>query len=113
MRRYAEALRRIDGLQLQAMTADVEPIVWAIAMRLDGHAFPQGRDSVAAALAEHGIETRPGFCAASGMPHLYATSDIPVSEALGSDIISLPSSPIVSDDEIDFIAARLAALARP
>jgi perosamine synthetase len=110
-RGYVQALRAVSGVRLQAMTAHVEPIVWAIAMQLEADVFPQGRDAVMAALGEAGIETRPGFHAASEMPHLYEAPGTPCSDRLGRQVISLPSSPTVTDEEITFIAGRLAAAA--
>lgn len=110
-RRYAAALADVAGTRLQRMTPAVEPLVWAIALALDPQAFPQGRDAVIAQLAARGIETRPGFHAASEMTGLYAAGDIPVAAGLARQVISLPSSPTVSDDEIGFIVDALRGLA--
>ncbi len=106
---YVAALSKLNGVKLQRMTDGVEPLMWAIAIALDEKAFPQGRDAVIAKLAERGIETRPGFHAASEMPALYASSDIPVASHVARQVISLPSSPTVTDAEIDMIVASLAA----
>lgn len=110
-RHYVEVLAAIEGVELQRMTAGVDPIVWAVAVQLDPCQFPQGRDAVIAQLAAKGIETRPGFHAASEMPHLYSARDIPVSARLAERVISLPSSPTVTGSEIEFIATALAGLA--
>ena len=109
--RYTEALAKVAGARLQQMTPGVAPLVWAIALELDAERFPQGRDAVIAQLAERGIETRPGFHAASEMTDLYASSDIPVAAAIARQVISLPSSPTVSDEEIEFIVGALSSLA--
>jgi perosamine synthetase len=111
-RSYVSTLGEFDGIRLQRITDGVEPLVWAIALHLDESAFPQGRDTVIAQLAECGIETRPGFHAASEMSALYAPSDIPTAGAVARQVISLPSSPTVTDDEIDFISSSLLALAK-
>lgn len=109
-RRYRTVLEPIPGLSLQAITPDVEPVVWAVALHLHPQAFPQGRDEVMAALASKGIETRPGFWSATDMPHLYRASNIPAATVLGREVLSLPSSPNVSDAEIAVIGGHLAAL---
>lgn len=111
-RHYVTVLSAIPGVHLQQITRGVEPIVWAVAVRLDPHAFPQGRDEVMEQLAAQGIETRPGFYAASEMPHLYVASEIEESTKLSRQVVSLPSSPTVSSEEIVFIAERLGGLGR-
>ena len=88
------------------------PIVWAIALRLDPGAFQGTRDEVMQAMANDGIETRPGFYPASAMPHLYACGPIPGSEAVAQSVISLPSHPTLTDADIDTIVASLARCAR-
>ena len=111
-RSYVACLSALEGIRLQRMTHEVKPVVWAIALQLDESRFPQGRDAVIEQLAECGIETRPGFHAASEMPTLYSASDIPAAEAAARQVISLPSSPTVTDAEIDFITSSLRTLSR-
>lgn len=110
-RSYCEALANVPGVRLQTMTPDAEPIVWALAVALDPAAFPNGRDAVIEALGAMGIETRPGFYAASEMAHIYGPQHLPVSTAVGRSVISLPSSPTVTDAEIAHIVAALAGAA--
>jgi perosamine synthetase len=112
-RRYASALAAIPGVVLQHFADDVQALVWAVALRLEPEAFPGGRDAVMARLAEQGIETRPGFYAASEMPHLYSAPGTEIATMLGRNVVSLPSSPTVTDEEIDFIVAALAEAGRP
>jgi perosamine synthetase len=107
-RSYCEAIGNVAGVRLQTMTPDCEPIVWALAVALDPRAFPQGRDAVIEAMRAKGIETRPGFYAASEMAHIYGPQDLPVATAIGRSVISLPSSPTVTDAEIAHIVAALA-----
>jgi perosamine synthetase len=110
--RYTTLLGGAPGLRLQAMTPGTYPLMWAVATCLDAQAYPQGREEVMKNLAEAGIETRPGFYAAAQMPHLYRAPETPHATALASHVISVPSSPTVSDEEIEFIASRLIALAQ-
>ncbi len=106
-RSYLGAFADLPGVAVQRMTAGVEPLVWAIAVRLDERVYPQGRDALMAQLAEAGIETRPGFHAAAEMTHLYDAPDTPVATMLARQTISLPSSPTVSDEEIALIVGRM------
>ena len=104
---YRNLLQKIGGVILQEFSAGVEPLVWAIAIELDPSAFPQGRDAVIDGLKELGIETRPGFYAASMMPHLYGEAQLPVCEEVSRQVLSLPSSPNLKGEEIDYICASL------
>jgi len=112
LNRYVDELRGLDGVTLQAVTEGVTPIIWAVAVRLDPHAFAVDRDVAMARLAEAGIETRPGFYSAGDMSHLYAVGQTPHASQVAREVVSLPSSPTVSDEEIAYIVGRLKALAR-
>lgn len=107
---YRTALEPVSGVALQSIAPEVDPIVWAVAVRLDQDRFPQGRDAVMAAMAAQGIETRPGFYPASAMPHLYGPQHLPVSEALGASVLVLPSSPGLTDTQIARVCDTLASL---
>lgn len=109
---YRAAFASAPGLQLQVMTPGVEPLMWVVATRLDPHVYPQGRDVVCEHMAQHGIETRPGFYSASHMPHLYHTRPLAVSHGLAEQIICLPSSPTVGTAEVGRIVTALCAAAR-
>ena len=107
---YASMLGDAPGLRLQSMTPGTVPLIWAVAVRLDPAAYLQGRDAVMEQMAGAGIETRPGFYAAAQMPHLYRADSTPQATAVAAEVISLPSSPTVNDEEIAFIASRLTGL---
>ena len=110
---YARRLQELQGIQPQFFAPEVTPVLWAYALTLDARAFPQGRDAVVKQLAERGIETRPGFHPASEMRHLYADCPpLPVCEALGRTVISLPTWPGLKDEVIDRICDALKAARR-
>jgi len=111
-RRYVEGLGQLNGIRLQTMTPGVDPLVWAVAVEIAPDAFEPGRDRIMALLEERGIETRPGFHAASEMPHIYGAQDLPVSTRLAGRVISLPTSPTVADDEVDYIVGSLRDVVR-
>jgi len=110
--RYVAALENLQGITLQHFAPEVEPTVWAIALRLDASAFPQGRDRVMLELSAMGIETRPGFYSASQMRHLYDAPDLPVSEGIAASAISLPSFPSITHEQIEIVAGALRGLKR-
>jgi perosamine synthetase len=108
---YTERLSTISGLTLQHFPSEVDPVLWAIAVRLDPSAYPSGRDKVMEMLAIEGIETRPGFYPPSVMD-LYSCPKLPICEQLSRQILSLPTYPTLSEKEIDFICSKLSKLMR-
>lgn len=110
-RRYRLRLAEIPGLAPQHFPDEVDPVLWAIAVRLDQDAYPQGRDAVMHQLEEEGLETRPAFYAASLMA-MYECPSIPVCEEISASALSLPTYPTLEDEEIDIICERLRRLRR-
>ena len=105
---YLRRLTNMPGITLQHFEADVDPVVWAVALKLDPRAYPQGRDAVIDQFLQKGIETRPGFYAASLMDHLYEDCPpLPVCEDLGRQIISLPTFPTLTEEQIDYVCDAL------
>lgn len=108
---YKKYLEPVEGIKLQYFPPEIDPVLWALALKLDPVAFPQGRDEVMRSLKEDGIESRPGFYAASQM-ELYGKQNLPISEDIARWVISLPTYPSLLDDQIDFICSRLNRLRR-
>jgi len=106
---YRRRLSDVPGLELQHFPAEVEPTLWAIAARLAPNAYPQGRDVVMGQMNQEGIETRPGFVAASRLG-LYACPPLPICEELAEQVISLPSFPTLEEGQIARICATLERL---
>lgn len=104
---YTQRLQQSEGIVLQRYDDSVDPVVWAIAVELDVKAFPQGRDAVMSQLKDMGIETRPGFYAASSMPHLYGEMQLPTCTHLSQQVVSLPSSPTLTEEEIEYVCQSL------
>lgn len=109
---YQACLSKVPGVTMQCFAPEVDPVVWAIAVKLDRQAYPQGRDMVMQQLKAAGIETRNGFYAASLMEHLYTCPKLPVCEGLSEQVISLPTYPTLGDDDIDSICAELRSLSK-
>lgn len=104
---YRRELAAVDGVRMQGFSKDVDPLVWAVAVELEEAAYPQGRDMLMEQFLQHGVETRPGFYAANAMSHLYGVSDLPTSDHLSRQVISFPSSPHVTEEEIAYVCALL------
>lgn len=110
MASYRARLEDHAGLTLQFFAPDVEAVPWSVAVKLDPSAFPQGRDAVMEEMARKGIETRPGFYAASTMPHLYGPVSVPCCDEIGRQVINLPSFPSLTDDEIGRVCDALTSI---
>ncbi|MBA4376181.1 MAG: DegT/DnrJ/EryC1/StrS family aminotransferase [Anaerolinea sp.] len=110
---YAELLSDIDGFRLQYFPPEVDGLPWAIALKLDKKAFPQGRDTVLQQMRDFNIETRPGFYAANLMKHIYSNAQsMPVSEETSRQVISLPTYPTLRDEQVEYISSKLIGLKR-
>lgn len=108
--KYISVLKGISGLHLQTFLPEVGPVLWALALKIDPSAYPQGRDKVIEQLATEGIETRNGFYAASQLPIYSGCRPLPVCESLADNVISLPTFPSLKDSQIDFIASKIMEL---
>jgi perosamine synthetase len=106
---YTRLLAGLEGVRLQSMTSGTDPIVWAVAIALDPASYPQGRDRVIETLYRAGIETRPGFQPPSEMSY-FSHGPLPTSDCLGKWVLSLPSSPTLTEEGLGRICKTLADL---
>ena len=104
--RYSEFWTGESGIIPQMMPSNIDPVVWAVAVRLDPAVFKAERDKVMAVMQEQGIETRPGFYPASLHPY-FKTASLPLCEKLSRQILSLPSFNGLTDQQIKFIVQTL------
>ena len=66
------------------------------------------RDPLMARLATHGIETRPGFYPVHTMPmYTRFPGTFPVASDLASRAVNLPSWPMLTDEQVAFVAERV------
>lgn len=105
-RLYHDRLSGRPDLTLQAFRPEVEPVVWAPAMRIDFTRIAGGREAFMQRLLDAGIETRPGFYPFSVLPP-YQSPALPVSEAIGLSAVSLPSFAELSADEVGYICDQV------
>jgi perosamine synthetase len=106
---YKRHLANAPGLAMQQFARDVDPVLWAMAVKLNPKAYPQGRDKVMQQLRVENIETRPGFYAAS-LLGLYPCRPLPICEEISRQIISLPTFPALRNDQIELICDKLKRL---
>lgn len=106
---YKKHLLNEEGFSMQKLEDKVEPVMWAIALKINQGHYMQGRDQLIVQLKEKGIETRPGFYASSLLP-IYEKHSLQVSEDISANTISLPSFPSLKNEEIAFICDELKKL---
>ncbi|MDB4964866.1 MAG: arnB [Myxococcales bacterium] len=111
-RGYQSQLGGVAGVALQHFQPGVEPVMWAVALRLDERQFG-ARDGVIDKLAAAGIETRPGFYPFHVMPlyQRYGARPLAVAEEVGARVISVPTFPALTDEEIADVCTHLRELA--
>jgi perosamine synthetase len=105
---YRSSLATVEGITFQGSSEGTESASWLVGVTLPVRSAAE-RDRVAARLRDSGIETRPFFYPIHTMPP-YADSDVgtlAVSEDLSRRGLCLPTWFGLTDDDIDYVAARL------
>ena len=105
-RSYEKCLREVAGLKLPVEREGTKNVYWMYGV-LVGEGFGRTRDELRIHLARRGIETRSFFVPLHLQP-IYAETftgeRYPVSEALCGAGLYLPSGPLLSEDEIAYVA---------
>lgn len=101
--RYRQRLQN-HGVLLQARPPELESGEWLVTLLLPDEV---SRDSVMYRLDAEGIESRPTFCCAHQMPMYEVPLALPRSEAISRRGISLPSHPLLSDEDVDRVCDGL------
>jgi perosamine synthetase len=103
---FKARLSGVPGIKLQHFDEHVEPVVWITVVQLDDpddvDAVRARRDRIMAAMADDGIETRPGFYDLSLLPP-YACPPLPVARRVSASTIALPTFVGLSSDDLDRI----------
>jgi perosamine synthetase len=111
---YREELGGVEGLELSPEEPWATSAYWIFCAVLDEARFGP-RDAAMRALADAGIETRPFFYPLHTLPIYaddHAGGSLPVAEDLGRRGINLPSSALLTRDDVAYVAGRLRSLAR-
>jgi perosamine synthetase len=106
---YRDRLDGVPGLEPAPQPAHGESACWVFGIRV-GEDFGCSRDELRARLAARGIETRTFFVPIHVQPIYRARfrgQRFPVAEELGRTGLYLPSGPLLSDSEIDYVAAAV------
>jgi perosamine synthetase len=107
---YRERLAGLEGITFSPELDWAENAYWMSCVVLED-AIEPSRDDIAARLGEHGVETRPFFYPIHTLPpygHLGAERTFPVAERLGSRGLNLPSSALLTADDVQYVCDALA-----
>lgn len=106
---YRSNLATQGRVRFQPVPELCQPVIWAIAVQLDMAGRRETRDDVIDLLARQGIECRPGFYTPEQLD-LYRTGGhamLPVANEVAATTLVLPSSPRLTDVQIERICAAL------
>lgn len=105
---YREALDGIAGIGLQPVAPWAEPAPWLYCITVDASEFGRDRDALMAELAAAGIETRPFFYPIHRLPPYVPDTgpapNLPVTDVLGAAGMNLPTSSLMTEADIAWIA---------
>ena len=109
---YTERLRDVEGLQLPVERSWARNVYWMYGVVL-GSGVDISVDSLQDELRTRGVETRPFFLGLHEQPvlrerGLFADAQLPTCELLARRGLYLPSSPQLSEAEIEHISTSLA-----
>ncbi len=100
---YEKEFKDIDNISLNKTTSQVTNVYWLV--NIENKVWRErSRDAAIAKLKDKGIDSRPYFYPVSDMPMYKKDADnTPVSHRLYQRGISLPSSPTLTKEEIEYI----------
>jgi dTDP-4-amino-4,6-dideoxygalactose transaminase/nucleoside-diphosphate-sugar epimerase len=109
--RYRLAVARVEGVEAQRVNVGDRHSMVHFVVRVQR---PPGRDGLRAALGRLGIETRPYFGALHTEPRYQEVADekvspldLPVTELLYRQVLALPMSSELSDEDAEKVAVAL------
>jgi perosamine synthetase len=109
--RYREQLAGIEGIGFQPVADWASPAHWMFSITVDEDAFGMSRDRLARVLADGAIETRPFFHPIHRLPPYEgrpeADCPLPVTDRLASTGMNLPTSSVLSDEDIRAVTSAI------
>lgn len=103
---YSSRLKEVEGITLAPEMNWAKNVYWMYSILVED-SFGVSRDEVIARLWKEKIETRPLFYLITKMPPYRSAENFPVAENLSRKGINLPSSPKLTDNQIDFICEKI------
>ncbi len=105
---YRDYLGNLPMLAWQAQPAGTESVQWLTSIRLiPAENHEELRDALMTKLRADGIDTRPFFYPMHVMPPYHTTSPFPVADRIATSGLNLPSSPLLREHDVAWIASRV------
>jgi len=113
--KYNSQLSKISGIQIPYESDWAKHVYWMYAIMIDKEKFGIDRDTLMAKLSEAGIETRTFFCPMNIQPCLqklegFRQIDCPVAENMWASGLYLPSSVLLTDEQVNHICQTILAV---
>ena len=109
--RYREQLAGVPGVTFAAERSGYTNVYWMVSILVESP-YALSRDELISALRERGIDSRPFFHPMDTLPPYRSDVPRPVALHLSRCGLNLPSSPALTDTQIDYICDVLCALGR-
>lgn len=113
--RYRSGLESITGIGFQPVAHWAAPAPWLFGITVDETELGMSRDDLMTYLEDRGIETRPFFLPIHGLPPYRSSRQAPgglsVTDGLGATGLSLPTSSVMTDVDVDRVISTIAAAA--
>lgn len=111
---YRDELADCTEIAWQRVIAGTTSVSWLTSVRyLPAENHPELRDDLMARLLRDGIDTRPFFYPVHVMPPYRQDGDFACAARVSTSGLNLPSSPLLTRDDVAFIAGRLRQHLRP
>jgi perosamine synthetase len=107
---YRRLLDGTPGIGFQPVAPWAEPAPWLFCITVDGKEYGKSRDALMAHMDANGVETRPFFLPLHKLPPFRGESrrrgeNLPVTDRLGAEGVSLPTFHGMEDSDIERIVA--------
>ncbi len=107
---YREALGDMETLAWQGERPGTTSVQWLTSVRLvPAEHRPAIRDDLMQRLRADGIDTRPFFYPMHRMPPYASALPFPVADAVATSGLNLPSSPRLTQRDVEYVASRVRA----
>lgn len=108
---YRERLADVPGITFAAERPGYTNVYWMVSILIEPP-YALGRDELILALRERGIDSRPFFHPMDTLPPYRSDTPRPIALRLSRCGLNLPSSPSLTDAQIDYICDALCTLGR-
>lgn len=109
---YGEVLRDVPGLQLPVEKTYARNVYWMYHVVVNKEKFGSTRDSIMKGLSDYGVETREAFIPYNKQKIFIQRGwvkgdECPVANWVGENGFYLPSSPLLTADEQEYIVDKI------